>query len=249
MAGELNWRKVRLGPERVLLGRHGGVVFGFGCGPALGEGATSERVQALLDEWPGERLQGRWCRQVHGSDLWAVDQGEHSTQIECCGDWDGLITKVRATAVLVWTADCVPVLLAGNGVVAAVHAGWRGLAAGILAKALTTLESSGAGEKRQVTACIGPAVGACHYEIDEPVIAALSALGVPPKTWLNSRRADLRELARGQLVAGGVDPGRVHLVGACTACDPELASYRRDGERAGRQLSFVVREGDAAPLS
>jgi YfiH family protein len=249
VADELKWRKVQLGTERVLLGRLGPVVFGFGIGPAIGGGPTSERVERLLDVWPGERLQGRWCRQVHGTDLWRLDQGAHFERVECGGERDGLVTKDWGTAVFVWTADCVPVLFAGQGVVAAVHAGWRGLAAGVLAHALRVLSHAQEENARQLTACIGPAVGPCHYEIDEPVITALSASGVPRDVWLTSRKADLRELARNQLIAEGVDPSGIHLVGGCTACDPDLASFRRDGKRAGRQPSFVFRELETAPLS
>ncbi|MCP4902687.1 MAG: polyphenol oxidase family protein [bacterium] len=237
-----SWRNVHIGDERVMLLRSNGVSFGFGFGPSSSIGAHTERIQKFIDGWPGGRLRGCWCRQVHGSDIWHVDGCSAASRVECAGERDGLVTREQDIALFVWTADCVPILLAGSGVVSAVHAGWRGLAGGIIPRALNAVVQVQRNDEDSLTAYIGPAIGSCHYEIDEPVIEALSASGVEPHHWLDGRQADLRALARIQLINGGVDPKRVYEVGSCTACDPRYASFRRDGSLAGRQLSMVVLE-------
>jgi hypothetical protein len=145
------------------------------------------------------------------------------------------------------TADCVPVLVAdpGTGLVAAVHAGWRGLAAGVIEAALEVLRARGADTARLVAA-VGPCVGPCCYEVDEPVLAVLRARfpddldrALAP-TRPGHARVDLGALALADLLRR-LDPARAgSLEGACTACDAvRFHSYRRDGARSGRLLHWV----------
>jgi hypothetical protein len=131
--------------------------------------------------------------------------------------------------VLALTADCLPVALGANGVVAMVHAGWRGLAAGVLEEGVRALrELDGDGD---LVAVIGPGAGPCCYEVGEEVHAAFGGahgIGSPP-----SRRIDLKAIARDRLLVAGVS--EVRDVAACTICDERFFSYRREGARAGRQ--------------
>jgi YfiH family protein len=210
----------------------------FGYGPAHGPGASSERVTRLLDitGFPFPEL--HWGGQVHGNSCafvtGAPDPGGHFHPAT-----DALATQRAGVGVGVWTADCVPVLLANERFVAAVHCGWRGLAAGILPGVVGALEVHFGVLPSRIEALIGPAVGPCHYEVGEEVLRGLARHGLGQSLWAQGRRVDLRAFAVAQLRALGLAPEATHLVGGCTACDANLASYRRDGALAGRQITLI----------
>ena len=152
------------------------------------------------------------------------------------------------------TADCVPLRLAeeGGGWVAAVHAGWRGLTAGIAATTVAWLAERGVLPGR-LRAAIGPHVGPCCYEVDAPVLAAVEAR-FGPSGLAEAARAgrsghawlDLGALLTRDLVAAGLPPeGIGAAAAACTACDSErFHSYRRDGPRSGRLHHWVTVRND-----
>lgn len=158
---------------------------------------------------------------------------------------DALLTRA-AVGVGVRVADCVPVLYAqpGRGV-AAVHAGWRGLAAGIASAALAALDAS----PSRLLVALGPSIGPCCFEVDrataDAIAAASSDACVHPARDA-SRRAthahvDLRAALETQLVALGVPIAHIERVGGCSRCDPVgFHSYRRDGAGSGRMLGFIV---------
>ena len=140
---------------------------------------------------------------------------------------DGHVIAEPGLAALVFVADCLPVALAGPGGVAMLHCGWRGLAAGIVARGA---EAVGATD-----AAIGPGIGPCCYEVGEEVLAPSpsSATGVAA-----GRMLDLAEVARRLLAAAGVE--RIESAGLCTSCEEELFfSHRRDAGRTGRQAGLV----------
>jgi len=153
---------------------------------------------------------------------------------------DGHVVAAPGLAPLVFTADCLPVALAGPGGVAMLHCGWRGLAAGIVARGA---EAVGATD-----AAIGPAIGPCCYEVGPEVPTAFADLGQGiaadgpnsrPGLDISARRhLDLPEVARRLLRRAGVE--RVELAGLCTSCEAELFfSHRRDAGRTGRQGGLV----------
>jgi polyphenol oxidase len=154
-------------------------------------------------------------RQVHGTRVVVDGQG-----IE---DADGQVTTARGVAATVLVADCLPVALAGADGVGVVHAGWRGLAAGVLEAGV---EATGA-----VAAAIGPGIGPCCYEVGDDVRAAFGTQGPT---------LDLKAVARARLQAAGVQ--EIHDCGLCTACDPErFFSHRRDRGVTGRQAGLAWR--------
>ena len=134
---------------------------------------------------------------------------------------------------MVLAADCVPVVLSAQGAVAAVHAGWRGMAAGVLEQGVAALGALAPG--REMHAAIGPCAGSCCYEVGAEVLAALGIPGPPA----GSRKAmlDLRAAARERLAAAGVE--QVQDVDLCTICDRRLFSHRRQGAAAGRQAAVA----------
>ena len=176
-------------------------------------------------------------RQVHGIDVATADGAQG---VEA----DAIVTARRGIAVGIVTADCVPALLLAPqaGAVAAVHAGWRGAAAGVLEAALARLRHDFGAEPAEVEAVLGPAIGPCCYRVGPEVEAAFVARtgDTTAPAWHREEGRlvlDLRLAARLLLEAAGVRTAQA--VGPCTACTPALASYRRDGAGAGRQLSFI----------
>lgn len=139
------------------------------------------------------------------------------------------------------TADCIPALIAtADGLtVAAVHAGWRGLAAGVLEAAVRSLLASSPPSGLRVA--LGPSASGCCYEVGPEVLLALAlaARHVTP-TANGHARLDLRGVAADRLVAAGVPDGSIERVGPCTICSHDWPSYRREGRGAGRILAFVV---------
>jgi YfiH family protein len=146
---------------------------------------------------------------------------------------DGHIVSEAGLAPLVFVADCLPVALRGPGGVAMLHAGWRGLAGGILA--------AGAEAVGATDAAVGPGIGGCCYEVGEEVLAAFEDLGPGVA---RGRMLDLDEVARRLLGRAGVE--RVESAGLCTSCHPELFfSHRRDRGRTGRQAGLAWIDAEA----
>ncbi len=215
--------------------RHGGVSDGAWATLNLGfnsgdEPANVQRNRHLLHARIA--AEPAWLEQVHGSEIVHLD------------DWhagiaaDGAWTDRPGQVAVVLTADCLPVLLAdeAGSVAAAVHAGWRGLAAGILERAVSTLPVPG----DALHAWIGPAIcGACYqvgadvrdaFLADDP--AAAGAFRPDASRW----RADLKSIAAARMARKGV---RVHDAGRCTCCEPDtFYSHRRDAT-TGRMASVI----------
>jgi polyphenol oxidase len=144
---------------------------------------------------------------------------------------DGHVVRAPGLAPLVFVADCLPVALAGPKGVAMVHAGWRGLAGGIVAAGAEAVEAT--------SAAIGPGIGPCCYEVGKEVLGAFADLG---EGIAEGRMLDLPEVARRLLARAGVE--QVESAGLCTSCDQELFfSHRRDNGRTGRQAGIAWLEG------
>lgn len=196
--------------------------------------------RALLQGW----LPGRpaWIAQVHGADV--VDAGTVGAD-QPVRTGDASIATVPRVVCAILTADCLPVLFADldGKVVGAAHAGWRGLAGGVLGATVRAMRAAGAGE---ITAWMGPAIGPDAFEVGDDVVAAFAAAlpGDATRSCFSAYPgrpgkylADMFTLARLMLARDGVE--RVHGGGLCTASAPErFYSYRRDGV-TGRQASLI----------
>ena len=212
-------------------------ISGFGCWRAsldgaealfVGKGPRLARDIALRRILP-EGIVSSWLEQVHSADVLEAQSGLN-------GPGDALVTTRSELALAVVTADCVPVLLAGGGGIAAVHAGWRGLAGSIVPAAVGRLEC----EPEAMEAVIGPAIGPCCYEVGPDVadrVRAASSDDVVHGGRRERPHLDLVAAAREQLVRSGVD--RIRAINVCTRCDERLWSYRRDGPGAGRNLAAI----------
>ncbi len=145
---------------------------------------------------------------------------------------DGQVTRSREIALAALTADCLPIAIGRPGAVAMLHAGWRGLQAGVIAAGVRELGL----EAAPLAAAIGPGAGPCCFEVGPEVHAAFDDL---PATVHRGGKLDLKAIARHQLLAAGV--AEVHDIGICTICsDPALLfSHRRDHGVTGRQAGVA----------
>jgi polyphenol oxidase len=168
-------------------------------------------------------------KQVHSTEC--VAAGGRSGVL---GEGDALLEDVEGAVVAVRTADCIPLLLVDDEhqAVAAVHAGWRGTAAGIVGRALAQMRERFGTSPSRLHAAIGPGIGKCCYEVGPEVAARFGGQG--------RAHLDLPEVNRRQLLEAGVTAERIYASNLCTRCRPEeFHSYRRDGEAAGRLHSFA----------
>jgi len=201
--------------------------------------ANRVRLQAWLPGVPA------WIAQVHGADV--VDAARVGPG-QPTRTGDASIATQAGVVCAILTADCLPVLFAdldGN-VVGAAHAGWRGLAGGVLGQTVGAMRAAGAGE---ITAWLGPAIGGDAFEVGADVIdafvaalpgAATQACFTPYPNRPGKYLADMFTLARLMLARDGIM--RVHGGGMCTASAPQrFYSYRRDGV-TGRQASLIWRK-------
>ncbi len=177
-------------------------------------------------------------RQVHGVRVLAAPAADERPEA------DGLVVAAPGRLVGVVTADCVPVLLLDRrrAVAAAVHAGWRGAAAGVLEVAVAQVSALHGTVSAEIEAAIGPGVGGCCYEVGPEVGEAFRARtgDLTAAAWRQGAarsHLDLRQAVSLLLRAAGVTD--VAILGPCTVCGSGYHSFRRDGAGTGRQLSFV----------
>ncbi|MEO8747914.1 MAG: peptidoglycan editing factor PgeF [Rhodanobacter sp.] len=195
-------------------------------------GANRRALQAALD-LPAEP---HWLHQVHGTTVSRPSPSTGTDEVQA----DAAVTCAPATVLSILTADCLPVLFCADdgSEIAAAHAGWRGLAAGVLEATLAELHTPPV----QILAWLGPCIGAASYEVGAEVREAF-VMQTPaadacfaatrPGHWL----CDLAALARLRLGAAGVQ--RIYGGGFDTFTDTRWYSYRRDGYRSGRFASLI----------
>ena len=184
--------------------------------------------------------------QVHGRAVVVVRQAPQGRP-----EADVLVGDNPEVALAVRAADCVPLLIADrvNGAVAAVHAGWRGTAAGAATAAVDALAREFGSKPQDLVAAIGPSIGSCCYEVGTELVDAFAAAGheryLVDRWFLAPRggrlRLDVAGANRDQLVLAGVPEEQIHLSGLCTAMELEvLTSFRVEKEKAGR-IAGVIR--------
>lgn len=200
-------------------------------------------ARARIAEATGTDLD-RWVtmRQVHGASV-ATVEGRLGREVRGV---DGIVTRETAVALVVMAADCVPTLLAGPTSVAAVHAGWRGLVAGIVPVAVERMRELD-GADAEIVALVGPCIGGCCYEVGEDVLDAVGSR-TPSAVTTSARGApsiDLDRAVRSTLEGLGVRIADRRPT--CTRCSPGWFSHRAD-PASGRQVGIVVRRHPDDPL-
>jgi len=221
-----------------------GVYHAFlGIDPVEGRGRR-ERLREVFSIAP--EVVGT-LKQVHSASVLFFEPGDGDVPGGWKREGDALWTSSPGTGVGVHTADCVPVLLSHREIrlAAAVHAGWRGLAAGIVEGTVRALAARfGDAAVEGIVAVAGPCARGCCYEIGEETAEALHGLpgnasllrkGKSPGKWT----ADLQAIALTALRAAGIPAGQTEAAGPCTICSPRFHSYRREKSATARQFSFL----------
>ena len=235
-----------------------------------GRGGDERRDWDEIADTMGTRLVR--VHQIHGADVLVRRAGDDPP--DTAGTLpaaDIIVSDDPTAAAAIQTADCVPLLLADRrtGVVAAAHAGWRGLAAGVPRRAVEALQREFGSRPADLVAAVGPSIGACCYEVGGDVRQRFTDAGFPQTThdgWFFERAQptkgnpsmaalkteprpnhwyfDSGRSTRDQLESAGVPPDQVFLVELCSASHPGvLCSYRRDGADAGRMAAVIRPRG------
>jgi YfiH family protein len=206
--------------------------LGLRSGDAATSVASNRRALRQALDLPSDP---RWLHQVHGTEV--ADLGPLATAREPLAD--AAVSRIPGTVLAILSADCLTVLLCANdgGEIAAAHAGWRGLAAGVLEATVAAMATPPV----HLIAWLGPSIGAANYEVDASVREAFGGAKAPDGAFSARRpghwRCDLARLARDRLAGAGVKD--IHGGGFDTFTDQRLYSYRREGPRSGRFASLI----------
>lgn len=188
--------------------------------------AATARVRMEVPEGPV-----LFPTQVHGDRIVLAKEARDMPEA------DGIISDNPDDILGILTADCLPVLAWSDDppLIAALHAGWRGLAAGIVAQGIQRMRSLGA---RTITLSLGPAIGPCCFAVQADVLNTLRHR--PVRQAQGHFYLDLWEIAIAQARRAGVARHQIRTLRLCTRCHPELFfSYRRDGRAAGRNITLM----------
>jgi YfiH family protein len=191
---------------------------------------------------PPERL--LTLRQVHGADVLIF--AENTRALTYPQPYDAVITNRKGIALGIWTADCLPIVLIDKSkkIIAAVHAGWRGLWRGVIERTVSEMIKAFESAPADILAGIGPGIGPCCYEIKEDVSSLFQNSHDAAHRFIQEREGrtylDLSRAAQLELETAGIPRDHIEAVPLCTACRGDLFfSFRRD-KKPGRQLSFIM---------
>jgi YfiH family protein len=216
-------------------------------------GDDPENVQEnrrLLLRASGARVM-HFASQVHGRRVVRV-RAEDDPAATAAAEADVLCSDAPGIAVAVFTADCVPLLISDptTGAFAAVHAGWRGVVAGVAQAAVRALETEFGSRPADLRAAMGPAIGPCCFQVGPEVVAAFTekfvaaeVRGIIVPTPFGKAQIDLKRAVEIALEQSGLSAGAIDAGDECTKCDQweRFYSYRRDGARTGQHLAFITR--------
>lgn len=212
-------------------------------GPAFQSVAAgvADRQVAARDMKPFGRKPAYWveAEQVHGAGIAVVEEAGVVGQKPVAG-CDGLVTSQPGTALLIQTADCLPIFFVDSkaGVAGLAHAGWRGLFAQLPMRVASVFRMVYGIQPDQLTVAIGPSIRACCYEVGAEFEGYFGRFVARRD---GRRVCDLAGVAVDQLQRSGVKPGRILDSGICTACDLDRwFSLRREGPSTGRLTSLIM---------
>ena len=190
-----------------------------------------------------------FTKQTHTDNCIIVTEKDRGTGFSKPGfsDIDGLVTNRKGVALVTQFADCTPILFCDpkKGVIASVHSGWRGTVKRIGKRAVNIMHKNFGCEPKDIIAGIGPCIGKCCYEVDDPVFSAFSDAGFDmsliftPKS--NGRyMLDMALANKSVLVSAGIDPNNIDVSDICTCCNSgEMFSHRASGERRGNMAAII----------
>lgn len=198
-----------------------------------------------------------FAEQVHHAHVVRIDAGLRGSgrtmAQEAVAGADGLSTESSATVLALLFADCVPLYFCEpkRRVIALAHAGWRGTVINMAGSMLDHLQENWNVSPQEIWVAVGPSIGRCCYQVDQPVMDAVAKLlpngldqvSMPQagERWL----LDLKEVNRRLLLMAGVREEHIWISRYCTACHPELFfSYRKEQQQAGRMMAWIGRRDE-----
>lgn len=203
---------------------------------------VSRNLQAAASELGLDMSRVFFPAQVHGAQCLELRGNELQREV-LFQEADALVSGCAGLACAVRTADCVPILIAdrSTGRVAAIHAGWRGLVAGVIGVSAAKL----GGSPEDWVAAVGPHITQRAFEVSEEVAAQLEAVSQDRQVVLRAPglrpHVDLGRIASAQLEAQGMRPEHIEALPGCTHSEPsQFFSFRRDGKQSGRHLAAIV---------
>lgn len=244
----------RIGVKHGFTTRYGGVSTGIYSSLNVGENRGDDpacvrenyaRVGKILGVGPDDFAT---TRQIHEATVRVVDDGDRRKVFDPVPyDADGLVTNVKGLPMMIYIADCIPVLLcdAQNEVIGAVHCGWRSSVADILKNAVDAMVRLGA-KPESIGAAIGPGIGWDHFEVGPEVVeAAERYVGDISDLVRNSENGkymlDLKRVNARRLVQLGLKEEHIDISQECTMCSPEKYwSHRVTGGQRGSQCAVIM---------
>lgn len=213
--------------------------------PGFLANGEAQRIIALLRERFSIDASLSTCRQVHGVTVVASERVEGWCEPHEC---DALWTERRQVALGIKVADCLPVTIIdpASAVIANIHSGWRGAAAGIVSQTLDELQQGSPFSAAASLAYLGPSIRVCCFEVGEEVVDEFRKRHDPVERWVDRTRGDrphldLPSLTRARLEQRGFAPEAIFDSGVCTRCDGSIFhSFRRDRAKSGRNLAVVA---------
>ena len=190
------------------------------------------------------------CDQVHGDTVRAITTADVKGDLygKLHYEADGMMTAIPGVALVVFSADCIPVLLYDpvRRVIAAVHSGWRGTAAGIVTRAVERMGQVYGSRPENILAAIGPGIGPCCFETHEDVPnAMMAAVASPALPFIKIKEngkfsVDLKGINAKRMELAGLDPANIAVCRDCTACmEEKYWSHRRQGTERGSMAAVI----------
>ena len=220
--------------------------FGTNCGDteeAILQNYTD--VLSLMDTTPDMAVKSK---QTHSDITLTVDKtfgGEGILKEQRYPEADGLITTEKDLAILIFFADCVPVLIADpvKKISAAIHSGWKGTQKNIVGKAVMQLINEHQCNPKDLLCAIGPSISICHFEVSEDLYDDMTKQYGNEIGQIRNNKffLDLKKTVTLQLTANGIPAQNIAVSDHCTVCEKNLYSFRREGEKAGRMAAFIKR--------
>ncbi len=223
--------------------------FGTNCNDS--EEAILKNYADVLQLWNLTPNQAVKSKQTHSDITLTVDQsygGEGILKEQRYPEADGLITKEKDLAILIFFADCVPILIGDKKqkICAAVHSGWKGTYKNIVGKAVEQLILEHNSKPEDLLCAIGPSIGPCHFEVSSDLYNEMTAVyGEDTGIKTNEKYyLDLKKTVKKQLMACKIPDQNIAVSPLCTVCEESLYSFRREGEAAGRMAAFICVKED-----
>jgi YfiH family protein len=220
-----------------------GVIVAFsgrGVAPSDEPSPTAHLARKFASAIGLEHLPIVRATQVHGAAAHTVRGIPRAGTARDAGEFDILVTDLSRIALVVQTADCVPIVLSAPGMIGVAHAGWRGSAKNAAGAAVEALVKLGC-FPFDIRAWLGPSIRSCCYEVGGEVAAQFAGETVR-QSCEGKFRLDLAGVNAAQLTAAGVPPDSISIHPSCTKCGGEkFASFRRDGQASGRMIALVAR--------